>query len=93
MRFFYRSRLLWGLFVGLLVLYTAIGFMQYQQQQLLQTFAQVAGQRQLILTSELELEYRQFRYVLLQHTQSARDTPLATLKERYEILVSRIKLL
>jgi two-component system sensor histidine kinase/response regulator len=92
-RFFYRSRLLVGLLVGLLVLYTAIGFMQYQQQQLLQTFAQVAGQRQLILTSELELEYRQFRYVLLQHIHAARDAPLANLKERYEILVSRIKLL
>ena len=92
MRFFYRSRLLLGLLLGLVVLYTAIGFMQYQQQQLLQTFAQVVGQRQLSLTSELELEYRQFRYVLLQHTQSAREVPLATLKERYEILVSRIKL-
>ena len=90
---FYRSRLLLGLLAGLVVLYTAIGFMEYQQQQLLQTFAQAVGQRQLSLTSELELEYRQFRYVLLQHTQSARAIPLATLKERYEILVSRIQLL
>ena len=93
MRFFYRSWLLLSLVVGLVVLYTAIGFMEYQQQQLLQTFAHTEGQRQLGLNSELELEYRQFRYVLLQHTQSAHDTPLATLKERYEILVSRIKLL
>ncbi len=93
MRFFYRSRLLLGLVAGLVVLYTAIGVMQYQQLQLLQTFARVAGQRQLSLTSELELEYRQFRYVLLQHTVSAREVPLSLVKERYEILVSRIKLL
>ena len=93
MQFFYRSRLVWGLITGLVLLYTAIGYMEFQQQQLLQTFALVAGQRQLSLTSELELEYRQFRYVLLQHTQSARDLPLSTLKVRYEILASRIKLL
>jgi len=92
-QFFYRSRLVWGLITGLVLLYTAIGYMEFQQQQLLQTFALVAGQRQLSLTSELELEYRQFRYVLLQHTQSARDLPLSTLKVRYEILASRIKLL